>query len=491
MKRPQTKKSSRIITPTLAMRTRGNILLFTLVFGAIGLVMIGGLVSWAVGSMKVSTVKQTSEVAFQIAEAGVNYYRWHLAHAATDFTDGTGQPGPYVHTFFDKDGVAIGTFSLSIIAPPTGSTVVTVTSTGTSFNNPNHHRTVRAKLAIPSLAQYAVGANNDMRFGEGTTIYGPVHSNGGVRFDGIDYNIVTSAKSTYNDPDHSGGAEFGVHTHVSPTDPLPPASVPSRPDVFVVGRQFPVPAIDFTGLSANLAQLKTDAQSSGRYVAASGAKGYRVVLKTNDTLDLYRVNTLASTSGWCTNWQGESGWGSWSISTAGSAQTFIANYALPANGILFIEDHVWVEGTLQTARLTIASAKFPENSSTNTSITVNKDVLYSTYDGQESLALIAQKNINVGLNSEDNLQIDAALVAKNGRVGRYYYASWCGSNYVRNTITLNGMLATNQRYGFAFTDGTGYQNRNINYDANLLYSPPPSFPLTGNQYSMLSWEEVR
>jgi hypothetical protein len=139
---------------------------------------------------------------------------------------------------------------------------------------------------------------------------------------------------------------------------------------------------------------------------------------------------------------------------------------------------------------TIASARFPENPATYTSLTVNSDLLYTTYNGQDVLALIAQNNINVGLYSANVEQIDAALVAKNGRVGRYYYNSNCGSSYVRSTLTLNGMIATNQRYGFAYTDGTGYTTRNLNYDTNLLYNPPPSFPLTSNQYTLISWEEI-
>jgi hypothetical protein len=55
---------------------------------------------------------------------------------------------------------------------------------------------------------------------------------------------------------------------------------------------------------------------------------------------------------------------------------------------------------------------------------------------------------------------------------------------------LYGMIGTNQRYGYAYTDGSGYQNRDITYDANLLYGPPPSFPLTSDQYEILSWEEL-
>ncbi len=53
------------------------------------------------------------------------------------------------------------------------------------------------------------------------------------------------------------------------------------------------------------------------------------------------------------------------------------------------------------------------------------------------------------------------------------------------------MIASNKRYGFSYTDGTGYDIRNIIYDANMLYAPPPSFPLTTDQYSIISWEEVK
>lgn len=472
------------------VQPRGSIVMFSLIFGTIGIIIIGGLVSWGVGSAKLSQAKLNSEMAFQIAEAGVNYYRWHLAHNPNDYQDGSGQPGPYLHEFRDKDNSLIGYYSLDIIPPPVGSTIVTITSTGYTVENPNHQREVRIQLAIPSLARYAVAANADMRFGEGTVIYGPVHSNGGIRFDGLAYNVVTSAKSQYNDPDHSGGDEFGVHTHVSPTDPLPPAAVPNRTDVFVAGRQFPLPAVDFVGISGDLAQMKTDAQAQGRYFAASGSLGYRVLFQNNDTFSLYRINSLRNPPSSCSNEQSQTGWGTWSIGTSGGAQTLLGTYNNPANGIIFVEDHIWVEGQISSARITVASARFPENPSTHTSITVNNNLLYTTYDGQDVIALIAQNNINVGLYSANTLQIDAALIAKNGRTGRYYYESACGSNYIRSTITLNGMIATNQRYGFAYTDGTGYQTRNINYDANLLYGPPPSFPLTSDQYTLISWEEV-
>ncbi len=481
--------------------TRGFTLMQSIVFGAIAIVMISALVGWAGINLKTARASILRERAVQIAEAGIDYYRWHLAHAAQDFQDGTGVAGPYVHNFYDKDNVLIGSFTLNITPPPSGSTIVTIESEGKVVENPAVSRKIRTKLAIPSLAKYAFVSNSDMRFGEGTEVFGPIHSNGGIRFDGIAHNIVSSSRSDYDDADHSGANEFGVHTHVN----VPPSSgvtdtfrsaeappttpVPARSDVFLAGRQFPVPAVDFTGLTTNLAQIKADAQSGGRYVASSGAVGYRVVLKTNDTFDLYRVTSLSATPNNCTNSQNQSGWGTWSVGNTQAAQ----NFPFPANGLLFIEDNVWVEGTINTARLTIASGRFPDNPATRTNITVNNDLQYTNYDGQDVLALIAQNNVNVGLVSDDNLRIDAALVAQNGRIGRYYYGNNCrsgGTNwYDRNSITLYGMLATYSRYGFAYTDGTGYDTRTINYDANLLYGPPPSFPLTSDQYTTISWEE--
>jgi hypothetical protein len=63
--------------------------------------------------------------------------------------------------------------------------------------------------------------------------------------------------------------------------------------------------------------------------------------------------------------------------------------------------------------------------------------------------------------------------------------------YKRTALTLYGMIATAVRYGFAYSDGTGYATRNINYDGNLLYGPPPSFPQATTQYQVISWQQLQ
>lgn len=475
---------------------KGSLLIPIIIFSSISLIIMGGIISWVKITIEANRQLITREKAVQLAESGIDYYRWHLAHNKNDYQDGTGTTGPYVHQINDKDGNIVGQFSLNIVPPLIGSTKVRIESSGQPIGS-NISRTIAVEMAIPSLAKYAVAANDFMRFGEGTEIFGPVHSNKGIRFDGLAHNIITSALSSYDDPDHSGSNEFAVHTHVNPppgsgvnesfrSNEAPPSLIQTRTDVFEVGRQFPVPAVDFTGLTNNLAKIKSDAQTSGKYLAASGVQGYQIILKTNDTFDVYKVTSQSNPSYFCYNSQSQSGWSTWSV---GNRQ-YVGNYPIPTNGLIFVEDNVWVEGTINGARVTVASGRFPDNPSNRPQLIVNNDLLYTNYDGTDVVALISQGNLNVGLISDTNLRIDAALVSQNGRVGRYYYDSGCSPYYIRNSLTLYGMIATSIRYGFAYTDNTGYQNRNIIYDANLLYGPPPSFPLTSDQYEILSWDEI-
>lgn len=477
-------------------KIRGQLSIEILVIGFVAITVLSGLLLWADSYVRNVSRGEYNALAFTIAESGIEYYRWHLAHAAQDFTDGSTSSQPYIHSYYDKDNNRIGQFELEITAPATGTTIVTVRSTGKVDAAPSVEKIIEVKMGLPSFARYSVVSNADIRFGEGTEVYGELHSNGGIRFDGVAYNLVTSAKYKYDDPDHSGSNEFGVHTHVSPTDTLPPSTAtapppepPIRTDVFKAGRQVSVPAVDFSGITQDLADLKTLASSSeGYYKGPSGAKGYEIVLKTNDTFDIFKVTSTMNAPRNCSNSQSQSGWGTWSISATTTVATSVP---FPANGVIFIEDDIWVRGQIDEARLTIAAARFPVNASTYASITINNDILYSNYDGSDVLSLITQKNVNVGLKSENDLRIDAAVIAQNGRVGRYYYSSSCGTEYKRTKIQLYGMVGSYERYGWAYTDGTGYTTRVITYDGNLLYGPPPSFPITAAQYDIISWEEVR
>lgn len=469
-------------------KNSGMLIIQTMVFAGIVVIMIGALSSWAAQAVKGGRSAFNREQAFQSAEAGIDYYRWHLAHAPVDYQDGTGSPGPYVHPLKNKNGDTIGEFSLNIIAPTLGSTLVKINSTGSSIFDDSISRTVLSQVAKPSIAKYAFAGNSNIRFGEGTEVFGPVHANGGIRFDGLAHNVITSGVTYYTDTDSDACTtynSYGVHTCLYPSDPTYPSSLPSRPDVFESGRLISQPTVSFPGFTTDLAALKTKAQNGGFYrgVAGSGFVGYRIVLKTNDTFDLYKVSS----------WAGKGSCSSPTYSWSVGSETLQGNYAFPPNGAIFMQDDLVVEGQIDGARLTIVSAYLPvpSNPDNYTNIIINKDISYTNYDGTDALGLIGQAGVMVGMISDNDLKIDGALIAQNGKVGRFYYSGSSCFYKNRSVISLYGMIASNERYGFAYTDNTGYATRNIAYDANLLYAPPPDFPLTGSQYNILSWQEIK
>ena len=174
-------------------KTNGQLSIQLLILSAITLILIGGFSTVAHSVLNISLRNLNKASAFNIAEAGIEYYRWHLAHSPTDYQDGTGQPGPYTHNYFDKNGNLIGTFILDITPPLIGSTIVNIKSTGTILADSSVEKIIEVKLGIPSFAKYAWVLNDNVGFGADAEVFGPVHSNAGIRFNGLANNLVTSA----------------------------------------------------------------------------------------------------------------------------------------------------------------------------------------------------------------------------------------------------------------------------------------------------------
>lgn len=474
---------------------KGSMLAYGLVIMFMISIILTSIIGFIASQTKYALQIHAREQGFQIAESGIHFYRWYLAHqvegrTAQQVADfwATGNPygvgTPYEVEYTDPGGDPIGKYRLEVTPPETGSTIVTVKSTGWTYRYPDVPRVIQVRFRRPSWSESAVLANDVMRFGSGTEVFGKIHSNNGIRFDGVAHNIVTSSLSKYDDPDHSGGQEFAVHTHVAPTDPLPPAAVPSRPDVFEAGRSFPEATVDFNGVLGDLSVMKAAAQTTSSYFLASGtsAAGRQIILKSNGTYDVCKINAV--NSGYSiTKYARNSGGGTCATCSGTCAPT---NYSIPDNGVIFVEGNAWVNGTINDRKVTVVAANLLGGSAT--SVYILNDIRYTNTDGRDILGIIGQNNIEIGWASESDLRIDGALLAQQGRVGREHYLDKGLSPDSKSVITVNGAIATNQRYGFAWTDGTGYQTRNLYYDNNLLYYPPPYFP-TGTQYEMDLWQE--
>jgi hypothetical protein len=299
-----------------------------------------------------------------------------------------------------------------------------------------------------------------------------MQSNGGVRFDGNGNAPILSAKSTYTCPSGQGSpcpaTENGVWGSAS-------AGVKSF-------WQFPVPAIDFSALTSNLATLKASAQSGGIYLSPSNAQGFSLVFNVNGTVSIYKVTSLkANPTGWDVNGTAHNENVDYKNRTLQSTQ------AIPSNGIIYIEDNVWVEGTVN-GRVMVAAAKLPFNIATAPTIYIPNNIVYAAKDGTNVLGLLAQNNILVTYLAPTTLEIDGALIAQNGSAQFFYYP-----NNVKTSITVYGSIMTFGQWTWTWVDGgggvvSGYASTNDTYDSNLLYSPPPSFPLSTQGYKQLSWQ---
>ena len=476
-----------------------------------------------------------SQQALNIAEAGINYYLWHLSHNATDYKDGQTTPttpdanlgyGPYVHNYIDDNANTPGKFTIWVKPQGGGSTIVTIRSIG-QVNGSDILRTVDAQIGAPSFASYGVVSDSALWFGATETANGPVHSNQGVRMDGASTDNVSSQRSSYT-PSGSVGGEGNSHPGVwCNSSVITPVNCNTRNKSDWL---YPVPTVDFTQVTNSLCTIKKVAFGSDSATSAlanqanactqtpttrtaaylpqrsttgsySQTKGYLMNLNNNGTYDLYQVNAETDTQ---------------TPYTSALTTQLVANaIAIPTNGVVFAEDNVWVRSNSTFhGRLTIAAGRLATNN--NAQIVIADDIIYSTKNGTDALGLVAEGDISIAPYAPPNsgafnFEVDAAVLSQSGSV---WYPStyrsstssctkgWVSSN---QTFTYYGSVATRQTWTWtwlvgnnpcgnaAFHAGDGYisgiLNNSTQYDYNLLYSPPPSFPITST-YNILSWREV-
>ncbi|PIR96821.1 MAG: hypothetical protein COT91_04690 [Candidatus Doudnabacteria bacterium CG10_big_fil_rev_8_21_14_0_10_41_10] len=450
----------------------GIVLVLTVVFGGILATVLVSLTGYFIFQYKAGLQKVSWASALEIAEVGVNYYRWHLAHAPDDYQDGTGAAGPYVHTYSDPEAGEIGSFSLNIIPPEAGSTIVTIESTGWTNRHPKVTRTVKVRYGIPSVAQYSFLSDASSWYGGSITVNGRIHSNNGIRMDGTNLSTVNSHKETYM---------CGSETGCSPPQ--------TKDGVWGAGGdsalwRFPVTKIDFDSITADLATVRQTAIDSGTRFTASGGFGYHTVFQSNGTVDVYRVTGTRTRRGYnngsCMNLP-ERIWN----------QNYIGSYDLSSDNIFFFEDDVWVEGIV-SGRATVVAAHYPFDSE-DTKIWIRNNIVYDVKDGSTVLGLISKDDIYFVLDIPDDFKIDAAMIAQDGQIIRHSYGYWwlCSSysNAMRNSLSIYGSIMSKEKSYWNYGSYSGFYTRTVNYDSNLFYLPPPYFPTTG-EYEFISWEEL-
>lgn len=467
---------------------RGYLLILVLVYSSVFFVILSSFIGFTVTQSRVIEQKVQHEQAGHIAEAGLNYYKWFLAHYPNDTTNGTGLPGPYIGVYSDPEGAAIGEYSIAIASTTYCGDVasIDVTSTGHTYDDPEVERTISARYARPTVAEYAFILNNNVWAGSDRVITGPYHSNGGVRMDGRNGSVVTSGQSTWTCTSTYGCSPSAVRNGVYTSTANASSSLFAYPSA----------PINFAGITVDLSVIQDRATNNGGiYIPPSGAFGYRVTFNGNSTVTVRRVSQTYSYLGSPT--------GSGTVTERHIIQTDTAygTYTISNScPVIFVEDKVWLEGSVNQ-KVTIAAADV-DTSGVDPSIILNGNTTYTSTTTSGLLA-IAENEILVGVVVPDAMVTEGIYIAQNGRFARNHYVSSNLPNpsgpadyrpyYQRTSHTINGTIVSNLGGGTQWTSGgvfsSGFHNRFNTYDRNLVASPPPYVPPTSDVYRFIEWQD--
>jgi len=461
-------------------KKQGYISIFVVVFGGVFLTIILGMVGFISLQKKATEQKEAGERAMQIAEAGLNYYRWHLAHYPTDMQDGTGASGPYTHDYSDPEGGVIGSYTLDISGNIACGTLtsVEVRSTGRTAEYPDVERTTYGKYARPSVAEYAYIVNDSVWAGDDRVILGRYHANGGIRMDGTNYSLVTSGVSTW-----SCTPSFGCNP------------IRTKAGVFGDGPgsalwEYPAETVDFTGLALNLGNLKTSVQNGGGlYFGVQSTRlntlGYHLLFNANGTVTVYRVTRTDDIQSYTT----EEDWKY--LDEIIDRQSLVGTYTIPSGcSVIYVEDNVWVEGTVR-GKITLIAAN-TVLSNTDANVYLVDDILYTTSDGSDGLTIVGENDVLIPYNVPYDMDLNGVFIAQKGRFGRNHYNS--GSKDKRGTLTIHGSTISFKRVGTQWTTNgvysSGFAERYDSYDRKLATDAPPFTPYVDDEYRFVEWREM-
>lgn len=464
---------------------KGNITVFVLVFAAVFSMLVYVIINNALLQGRLIKSNKIKQKAFLIAESGISYAAWFSSRFPNDAQDGTGQPGPYVHTVKDEEsGKVIGEFSLEIKPKSYCGEInyLDVKSTGKSYENPNITKELSARIIKPSVAEFSYLINADVWAGSDRQIIGPYHSNGGIRMDGTNNSTVTSAKSSWFCTS-SFGCSYPTYV----------------PGVFGSGPNnnlwaYPRSPIDFNTLNIDLNYLKDLAQNKGgiylpEFTGNSGddRKGYLLVFKNNGTVDIYKVNYAT----WYWGYRDEYGYDySWYYGWRRernriTSKSYMGNYQIPSEcSLIFSEEKLWVEGVIN-GKVTVVAAR--TSGSYKPEVVLNDNIIYGTGNGKDGITILAQSYILIPEFSPNNMELNGIFIAQEGSFGRSYY-----KYNTRNQLIINGSVVSNKRVGTSWGCPyfcSGYAQRINSYDRFLRYAPPPFTPNASSTLQIVNWSE--
>ncbi len=463
-----------------------------LAFSAIFSLIIAGIINLALMQHKLLKAKLLQYQAFDLAESGLEYYEWLLSRFPGDVQDRELNPSAvYIHTVTDPESSqTIGEFRLELTPGFQCDQLMflDVKSTGVVRDEMGreYKKVLVGTLAKPSVSRFSYIIDSNVWAGASREIIGPYHSNGGIRMDGNNNSIVTSAKNTW-----LCDSSFGC----SPTQ--------SKPGIFGSGAnsnlwKYPVDEKPFVKFASDFTLLKDLAQNHGgiylpEFTGTYGddRMGYELVFKDNGTVDIYQVyysnyywgyrDEYGYKYSWYYGWRRER--------NRVSSRVYLGNYNVPDScSLIYSEEKLWIKGVVQGKVFVVAARSAgvyyePE-------IVLEGNILYKDQDGSDGLTVVAQSYILIPEYSPNYMELNGIFIAQNGSFGRSYYTS-----NTRAELKINGTVVSKERVGTSWGCPpsnyfcSGYAQRINSYDRFLRNDPPPFTPNLSENTVFVKWRE--
>jgi hypothetical protein len=455
-----------------------------------------------------------SQTAFQAAEAGIDdylaklvdnriYYLQYVHPAEStrrDTASGTSagvtaacttssKPGPvdwsYGRTWTFPNGkdrwcdLPGGfAYNLQITAPQTGTNLtdgIRIVSTGRKVGSVTDVRSIEVLVDPTSVADYQMLSASTVTYGNDATTTGKIYSANDICHQGVAHANLYAEDSITCAPSYQSGA-VGFNSSNIPTPPK---------------------GTNFAALQVALIDVERAADTGGIDLDDfdnAAYHGWRVTFQNTNpgTFLVESCKKNAAGDDLADN-----------TPVCGGAGAYSATKTIPTNGAIYATKTIIISGpgssgingpSTVNGRVTVAS---------NDDIVIGGNINYvnavACACGDDVLGMIALNSVYVADWAPNQLTWRGASLAES-----FQWRAWdCGSFSPRtnanpnSTMTYYGSTITNGTVGNPDRSGStgggcmsSYDERFYNYDATLLYLPPPWFPTIDTPYTILLFREV-
>lgn len=471
---------------------RGSALITTIMLTSVAALLVAVSFSYARSTTTQTQREGRSDLALQVADAGVSRYisrlvedpRYYdhfidlaedpridpsgVVHApGTAWTPGvswTYASGPS-QTWTPLQDARFGqsSYSLRIQPPPPGSDLVTVQSTGqVGRGQPNPvTRSIQSQIHPTSIADFQMISNATVKYGSTATTTGKLYSAVDINHQGIArapayaQHFVCSSNAFDCTGSNPTSSVFQGGAYDSKTTP----SFQSK---------FATP-IDFSQFTQSRLDIKDAATASGTAFNDPSVNAWMVQFLASGQVKIWRV-TGTSDPGQQVN-----------------TLSCYATITVPASGAMYFEQSVIVsDGSTKTDSCGGSTGPRPSvvngrvTIATKANVYVGGNITYSA-PGDDVLGLIAGNEVIIAKYTPTNLTWRAASLAQTGQ-----WRTWTGNADGHNSMLYIGSQTTSDG-GYA----SMFNSREYQYDDTLQRLRPPFYPILEGSWDTFYWREVK